>query len=46
LFPRNPPIALGATLARSIDRLFDETERNKKSLAGYDDEIIARSKYL
>jgi hypothetical protein len=46
LIPRNPPIAPGATLVRSIDHLFDETKRNKKSLAGYDEERIARSKYL
>jgi hypothetical protein len=45
LFPRNPPIAPGATLIRSIDRLLDEAKRNKKLLAGYDDAIIARSKY-
>jgi hypothetical protein len=46
LFPRNPPIAPGATLVRRIDRLFVKTKINKKSLAGYDDERIARIKYL
>jgi hypothetical protein len=40
LFPRNPPIAPGATLIRSIDRLLDEAKRNKKFLAGYDDAIF------
>jgi hypothetical protein len=46
LSPRNPLIAPGATLIRSIDRLFDEAKGNKKFLAGYDDARIARSKYL
>jgi hypothetical protein len=39
-------MAPGATLIRSIDRLFDEEKRNKKYLAGYDDARIARSKYF
>jgi hypothetical protein len=46
LFPKNPPIALGATLIKSIDRLLDKAKRNKKFLAGYDDARIARSKYF
>jgi hypothetical protein len=46
LFPRNPPIASGATLIRSIDRLLDEMKRDKKFLAGYDVARIAMSKYF
>jgi hypothetical protein len=46
LFPRNPLIAPGATLIKSIDRLLDKAKRNKKFLTGYDDARIARRKYL